>query len=264
MRRLQALSALCLILACAACGRSDVRDASAAVTKAAASFAATADPGHTGQVARAADPAVKASFDTLTDTRPPDSVTLDRLDDLNGWLRAIAESELVYLLAGTGYADLDDLSKATDVEKINTALNRNVIIYAAEMGRLYDAQLAVMGTICDTVTAEEAAHPDAPDKDKTQNGLRQIRSGVVQTVTSLLVEIGFDGMSDEWRTARIAALRSFAPHAVRLLDATGRDGLRDAAKAATASLPETSPVRPGLRALAAGFAADGTPDPPHP
>lgn len=264
MYRLRALPLLCLILSVAACGRSDVRDSSAAVTKAAASFAAAADPGHTGHPARADDPAVKASFDTLTNTRPPAAVPMDRLEDINGWLLAVAQSELVYLLAGTGYANLDDLSKATDIDKINTALNRNAIIYAPEMGRLYDAQLAVMGALCDTVAAEESAHPDSPDNAKVQSGLDKIRSGVVQAVTSLLVEIGFDGMSDDWRTARIAALRSFAPQAVKLLGATERTTLRDAASAAVASLPETSPARSGLRALAASFAPDEMPDPPHP
>ncbi len=245
------------MLLAAGCDRqaAAVKDSAASVGKAAAAFAAAADPNHTGHIARADDPAVKAYIDTLTDTRPPAMAPFDALGDLADWGKDVALSEMVYLLAGTGYASLADAEKATDPQKLNADVNRNAVLYAPELGRFYDAQLAVMGVMSDTIFAEMGAQPAADANEKTKRGMLKFKAGTMQAVESLIATIALDGMSDGWRAARIEALEAFAAQADKLLDATERATLHDAATAAAGTLHE-SEIAQKLRRLARTFAPD--------
>jgi hypothetical protein len=257
MSRSRAIIAFAVLLLCAGCDRQAaiVKDSAASVDKAAAAFAAAADPNHTGHVARAGDPAVKAYFDTLTDTRPPASVPFDALGDLAEWGKDIALAEMAYVLAGTGYSTLAEAEKATDQQKLNADVNRNAVFYAPELARLYDAQLAVMGAMSDTISAEEGAQPAANANDKIKSGMQKFKGGLMQAVESMIATFALDGMSDAWRAARIEALQSFAPKADKLLDATERATLRDAVTAAAGTLHDPS-IALKLQALARAFAAD--------
>ena len=104
----------------------------------------------TGQPPRQSDPAVaKALLDTIFDTsvdvlNGPPPVTFAQFLDVNNWLMAVVNVGLVYVTAGTGFSDFTTLASLNSVTaKQQAQMNANVISYAPEMGRYYDAQLAV-------------------------------------------------------------------------------------------------------------------------
>jgi hypothetical protein len=123
----------------------------AAIDKAASDFLAKAtDAKKTGMVPRETDPAVAPLLDTVFDTSvlshgPMDFADLDKLGD---WLDRLNAVGLVYQNAAR---------QAHDVG-----------LFSAEIGRFFDAALAVLQASVDCDVANSDAHPDVKPTAKDQ------------------------------------------------------------------------------------------------
>jgi hypothetical protein len=185
-----------------------------------------------GQVPRASDANVKALLDVVLDTSdlalaPPSP--FDQIANLSNRLLAITHVGLVYTLAGTGFASLDDLAKATDINKLTAQVNHNTVFYAVEMGRYFDAQLVVSGAMIRCVAAKMHSDPKGFDNDQSRRGVAGMQSGVTQTVNGVLQTLGVPGLSGEWQRARIVAIVAIAPDLVKFLAPQQRKELHDTA-----------------------------------
>jgi hypothetical protein len=251
MRRSLHVIALLSILAASAVG-AHALDAGKveAVTKAADAFAALAKDSHTtGQPPRQSDAAAKPLLDLVLDTTEINRgrVPWNQLLTLNGWNLAVIKVGLVYMLAGTGATDLAALNDKPDAA---AKVDRNTVAFAPELGRYFDAQLRLQGAIMDTVqeflrTAQRAQL----DNPQFKSGVGQIRSGVAQTITGMLGTFTLEGVTDDWRRARLTVANAIAPKAAKFLPAEEAGSVRAAALEVAGQMSDAK-VKGGLTALA--------------
>jgi len=190
-----------------------------AISKAADNFVEMAKDSHkTGQPPRQSDPAAKPLIDLVFDTSEIEHgqpVPWDELTTLNGWNRAAIRVGLVYFLAGTGATDLESLK---DDPRAADKANRNAAEFAPEFGRYSDAQLRLQAASIDSVQAHMKTAPRAEIEHRSfQTGLTNISKGVAQAMTGLLGAFVIDGMTDDWRLARLSVAAALAPKAARFM-----------------------------------------------
>ncbi|HEY2707498.1 MAG TPA: hypothetical protein VGI95_05535 [Caulobacteraceae bacterium] len=223
MRRHLTLLAILLLAACEQGGgnaattpgaaKPDLAAASAAAQKAADQFAGlTKVSGTSGQVPRATDPTAGPLLDAIFDTSalPATPPSFDAIGDVNGWLGAVVKTGQVYVLAGAGDA-------AVPNPEMGAIANKNMIAYAPEVGRYFDAQLALMGEESPMLAQFAADNPDSMKDPKRAAGLTQARNGVAQTLSSIIAALAVPGLTDDWRRARIKAMIAMTPKAAQLL-----------------------------------------------
>ncbi|MDC7788021.1 hypothetical protein PQJ75_29555 [Rhodoplanes sp. TEM] len=208
----------------------------------------------TGRMPRESDPTVRQLLDTVFDTRDVRGpISFQELAPLSQRMVTGARIGTAYMLAGTGAPDLPALAKDPQAD---AKVNRNVVRFAPEMGRFLDFELRIQGAIVEAVLvqlagmrAEEAARPNV------QAGIASIRQGSLRTVASVIETLAVDGLSDDWRRARLPALAAIAPRLARFLEPAQRAELGRLAAACADAMTD-----PGLkRSLAAfGRTVDGT------
>jgi hypothetical protein len=201
----------------------------AAVDKAADAFVKLGkDAYKTGKPPRQSDPQAAKLLDTIFGTAKlndgPGPVPFAQLDKLNGWLWCVLQTGAIYVLAGTG---VDDINKASSADEKQIGLN--LVAFAPEIGRYYDAQLAVSRAETDTIVAELAAHPDQFTTSKAVHGLATTRGGLTQTLIGVVTTFPFTGLDPAWIRDREVALMAIAPSAVKFLEADSRKQIADAA-----------------------------------
>lgn len=141
----------------------------------------------TGLPPRQSDPAVAKLLDTIFGTdvlNGPPPVTFAQFLAVNDWLLQVVNTGLVYVTAGTNIADFMALTSIS--AEAQTRMNANVIAFAPEIGRYYDAQLAVSRVEIDLVIGELAAHPDDYKSGTKAQGVGEMRSGLAQTLTGVV------------------------------------------------------------------------------
>jgi hypothetical protein len=219
--------------------------------KASDAFAALGkDAYKTGQPPRQSDPAVKALLDAIFDTSvlsgsPP--VTFARFLDVNNWLMEVVNVGLVYVTAGTGFSDFTTLASHTTAAQ--TQMNANVIAYAPEMGRYYDAQLAVSKVEIDLISAELAAHPDDYKTGPRAQGVGEMREGLAQTLSGVVETFQLPGIEAAWLRDRLPALLALAPTAAKFIETDAKQRLRNLAlRVANASSDDA--IKAGLNSFA--------------
>ena len=208
----------------------------------------------TGQPPRQSDPAAKALLDTIFDTsvlNGPPPVTFAQFLDVNNWLMAVVNVGLVYVTAGTGFSDFTTLASHTTAAQAQ--MNANVISYAPEMGRYYDAQLAVSKVEIDLISAELAAHPDNYKTGDKAKGVGEMREGLAQTLAGVVETFTLPGIDPAWLRDRLPALLALAPTAAKFIDADAKQQLHNlAAKVAAASSDDA--IKAGLNSFAQALA----------
>lgn len=225
------------------------------VKKAGAAFLALGkDAYKTGQPPRQSDPAAGKLLDTIFNTdalNGPPPVTFAQFLDVNNWLAQVVNVGLVYVTAGTGIADPAGLTSVTT--KAQAQMNANVIAYAPEMGRYYDAQLNVSRVEIDLIAGEVAAHPDDFKSGNKAQGISQMRAGLAQTIVGVIETFGLAGVDPGWLRARLPALQALTPTAAKFLQPDQKQQIHDlAAKAAAASGDDA--IKAGLSAVAQAIA----------
>lgn len=207
------------------------------------------------QPPRQSDPAVKALLDTVLDTSAlagPPPVSFAQFLDVNNWLEQVVKVGLVYVTAGTGIADFGSLTSIAPAAQAQ--MNSNVISYAPEMGRYYDAQLAVTKAEIDLIIGELAAHPDAYKSGTKAQGIEEMRSGLTQTLAGVVETFQLPGVNSAWLRDRLPALQSLAPTAAKFLQADAKKQLHDLAVKVAASAPSDSGIAGGLNSFAQAVA----------
>jgi hypothetical protein len=191
------------------------------------------DAFETGRPPRQTDPGVKSLLDRVfgTDVLARRTVGESDLGATADWSMAVVKAGAVYILAGTG---ISDFSKMTNDPKLPERINQNVVAFAPEMGRYFDAQLAVMGGMLDAINASMAGGKTS--NAKVESGLEKVRRGITATLTGALSTVATGGLSDEWRRARLPALKAAAPKAAKLLLGDQCHAVRDAAVQAAGML----------------------------
>jgi hypothetical protein len=226
-----------------------------AIKQAAGDFLALAKGSETsGQPPRQTDPKVKGLLDTVFDTTVLETEQpLPRADmnNTNEWMMQVLSVGVVYILAGTGYADfskLDNLDQAAQ-QTLQQQVAKNTVAFAPEMGRYLDAQVAVFGALVWSVSADMAAVPDNFKSAQSQDGVSKMRSGLVNTLTGVLTTLPTDGLNEDWRQQRIPALAAVAPKAAAFLLPDQRKAVHDVALQVAGQMTDAS-VKNGLTAFA--------------
>ena len=227
-----------------------VKNASAAAHKAADQFVALAHGSETsGQAPRQTDPAAGPLLDAVFNTSvlhggPIPSVS--QIDPINDWLLSTFKVGQVYMLAGTG---LTDITKATD-PATEARAEANVVTYAPEFGRYIDAQLSVLDETAVVFNKELAANPGfATANADTTRGVAKVKSGVTTTLIGDIATLQTQGLTDEWRRARMAPLLAAAPDAAKLVPPADKTKLHDTALQVAAVLTD-----PEVKAKLTSFA----------
>lgn len=195
----------------------------AAAQKAAADFVKLAgNSARTGKPPRESDPKVKALLDIVLDTG---AITMPEFSDLPAITRWLANADrvgLVYMLAGTG---TNNLAAAAN-PKIADRIGKNIAEFQDEYGRFVDFQVALSGFTLDAIRAKIDSAPEKERSNpKFQAGFLQVTGGIAQTVAGAVSTFAADGITDDWRRARLAQLRAIAPKAAEIMPKDMRDKL---------------------------------------
>ncbi|HEV2186307.1 MAG TPA: hypothetical protein VGR70_03820 [Stellaceae bacterium] len=208
----------------------------------------------TGQPPRQSDPAVAKLLDTIFDTSAlngPPPVTFAQFLDVNNWLMQVVNTGLIYVTAGTGIADLGSLQGVT--AKQQAQMNANVIAYAPEMGRYYDAQLGVSKVEIDLVNVELAAHPDDYKTGNRAQGIGKMRSGLAQTLEGVIETFQLSGVDPAWLRDRLPPLAALAPTAAKFLLPDQKQQVHDLAVTVAAASSDNA-IKTGLNSVAQALA----------
>jgi hypothetical protein len=208
----------------------------------------------TGQPPRQSDPAVKQLLDTIFDTSvlngsPPTAFA--QFLDVNNWLLQVVNTGLIYVTAGTGIADFSSVTSVS--VKAQAQMNANVIAFAPEMGRYYDAQLAVSKVEIDLIAAELVAHPDAYKSRTKAEGIAKMRSGLAQTLAGVIETLQLSGVDPAWLRDRLPALMALAPTAAKFLEPDQKRQVHDLAVKVAAEASDDA-VKTGLNSFAQALA----------
>jgi hypothetical protein len=251
MRRWAMVGAALALAACSqgtgngATAGSALDQASAAAHKAADQFVAMTQTGALPPRATdaTAGPLLNAVFNTAA--LPTTPVSGKELDAVNDWLNSANRVGIVYVLAGTGVSSL----AAANTPAVDQQAGANVVTYAPEMGRYFDAQLAIMGLEANSLAQSLATDPGQTSNAEVAGGLTKMRGGLVGTSSGLLNVLAGAGPTDDWKEARGKALVAFAPSAAKLLLPADRESLQQ-----LATLAVTQTTDPTLKGEFSQFA----------
>ena len=173
---------------------------------------------NTGNPPREADPAAKGLIEAVFDTRDVEAaktIPSQAISPLSERMVTGLKIGVVYMLAGTGAADLTEVGKVADADM---KVNLNVIKFAPEMGRYYDFQLRIQGALMDAVLTRMAtAKPADIAQPSFQAGLAEMRGGSARSVAGVIESLAINGVTDAWLRDRQPALTSIAPKLAKFL-----------------------------------------------
>lgn len=202
-----------------------------AAEKAANDFARLGrDSFKSGQPPRESDPAVKALLDIAFDSSAgsPSSIEFSDLPRINQWMANGDKIGIVYMLAGTGTSNL---AQAATNPKTAKLIPKNIASFQVEYGRFTDFQLALWNLALDAIVAKIDAASEAERKNpKFVGGYIQFSNIIAQSIAGVLSTFATDGITDEWRRARLVPLKEIVPKARQALPLPMREKLRELAR----------------------------------
>ena len=167
---------------------------------------------------RQSNPEVMRLLDAVFDLRDVEAaktIAAADLAPLGQRMMAGIKVGLVYLLAGTGATDFAQLGIS---QAAADKLNQNVVKFDPEVGRMYDFQMRVQAAVIDAALARIAtATPAEQAQPNFQGGLQQMRAGTAQSVRGVVETLSVNGLTEEWRRARLPVLALIAPKLSRFL-----------------------------------------------
>jgi hypothetical protein len=239
--------AAALFLTTAPAGAEMDQNKVAAAQKAAGDFVKLArNAAKTGKPPRESDPAVKALLDTVLDTSAMRSPEFSDIPRITQWLANADKVGLVYMMAGTGSNNL----AAARNPKIADRIGRNIAEFQDEYGRFVDFQLALSGFTVDAIRAKlDQASEKERKNPKFQGGFVQAASGITQTIAGTLSAFTTEGISDDWRRARLMSLNAIAPKLAETLPKPMRDKLGEFTREIGEQVSDPH-IKDGVKALA--------------
>jgi hypothetical protein len=221
-----------------------------AATAAADKFVAkSAGSEKSGDAPRQSDPAVMQMLDAVFDLRDVQGhpVPFSQIGDLSQRMMTGLKVGVVYMLAGTGAIDLNQIGQVADA---TTKVNLNVIKFGPEMGRFFDYQLRIQTAVVDTVLTRLAvASRTEVANPKFQSGLADIRGGSQRVASGLIETLAVNGVTDAWRRERMPALLAMAPSLAKFLQPDQKAQLHELA-IACANVMDDAQVKDGLQQFA--------------
>jgi len=209
------------------------------------------DSEKTGNAPRESDPAVARLLDAVFDSRDvqnPTTITFAQLGPLSERMITGVKVGVIYMLAGTGVTDLTQMANDP---KADEKVNLNVIKFAPEMGRFFDFQMRIQGAVVDgTLTHLATAKPEELARPNVQSGLANIRQGSARAVAGAIETLAVNGLTEEWRQARMPAISAMAPRLAKFLQADQKAELKQLATAC-ADVMEDAQVKKALQDFAA-------------
>lgn len=189
-----------------------------AAKKAAATFLTVAkDASKTGDPPREQNASIKQLLEVVFDTADIDAaktVSFQALTPLSERALVGVQVATVYMLAGTGVNQLAELG---NVENAGDKVNLNTVNFAPEMGRFFDFQMKVQTAIIEAVLSRLAtAKPNDLSKPKFQSGVADIRDGSARAMSGVIETLALNGLTEEWRRARLPALMKAAPQSCKV------------------------------------------------
>jgi hypothetical protein len=185
------------------------------------------DSAKTGKPPRESTPEVKALLDKAFDTSATSAtgVEFSDLPRINQWMAIGDRVGLIYMLAGTG---TNNLMQAATNPKTAKLIPQNIATFEAEYGRFSDFQIALWGYALDAIAAKLATAPAAErENPKFKGGLNQIGGSIAQTIAGVITTFTTEGISDDWRRARLKALNEIAPNVAKAMPAPIRAKLQE-------------------------------------
>ncbi len=215
----------------------------AAIDQAADAFLAkAAEAKKTGMLPRQSDPSIGPLLDTVFDTSPLSHGTIDYADFFNlaQWLRRIADVGGVYTAAARR--------------------NRDAGIFAAEIGRFFDASVVVIAAEIDCMAGELATHQDPKRSAGDQREGLELRGGATGAIVALIGLMRAPGVTVGWVQDRLGVLTAAAPSLARFLTPEQLVRLRATTLRLAAEIRDKK-LRPSFDRLAEALAE---PPPPLP
>jgi len=254
MQRIWSIGAAFIVFALAS-GSAKALDAAKAqaITRAADSYLSLAkDSARTGRVPRQTDATAKPLLDLVFDVsalQEPKPVESADIPHLSSWLGAVIKVGGVFLLAGTGASGnaVPKDPKARDI------IDGNIGRFAQEIGRYVDAQTSIQAALIEAMTGLLWGAPrEQLEQANVRDGVAQLRNGLAQSLSGILLMLANDGLSDEWRRARLPALASVAAKAAQFLLPEDVRALHDTALVVAGKMADPT-VKAGLTLYAAAF-----------
>ena len=210
------------------------------------------DSAKTGKPPRESDPAVKALLDKVFDTTATSTIGVEFSDlpGINRWMAIGDRVGLVYMLAGTG---TNNLMQAATNPKTAKLIPVNIAAFEAEYGRFSDFQVALWSYALDAIAAKLATAPAAErDNPKFKGGLNQVGGSIAQTIAGVITTFTTEGISDDWRRARLTLLNEVAPKVAKAIPAPIRTKLQEITLNVSEKMQDPQ-IKENVKALAETF-----------
>jgi hypothetical protein len=165
-----------------------------------------------GAPPRQTDPTAGPLLDAVLDTDaiPIFTRTVSDVQAFERWEQAVSEVGRVYVLAGSGVTDAPTPSDAVKAQS-----DRNLVTFAPELGRYFDADVVLASRHC--ATLYYLAVTRRLDDDHRQAVMEAIEPAVEQAYRASLGMIAIAGPSDDWKEARAKVLVATAPRIASVL-----------------------------------------------
>lgn len=212
--------------------------AKVAAAKAAADEFLALPKGANGGMPRQSDPKAKALLDKVFDRSAlgREVLPIGESGKVGELLNNANRVGFAYMLAGTGQSDLGKIAEDPKAMELG---EKNMSTYAPELGRWFDYQMIIQGSIADSTNAFLAsAKKDVLERPQVKDGLGNIRQGLARSLGGMFQTMAGDGLDDGWRRERMVALAEIAPKAAKLLAPDDARTLRQQANALADALTD--------------------------
>jgi len=206
-----------------------------------------------GRPPRYGEPTIATLLDRIFDLSEIEGATLAVADvaRANDWFGAGDRVGSVYILAGTGVSDINRLPNDPNIQR---RTHRNVAEFAPEFARYLDFQVRLAGMMMDAELKRAAkGGPDA-ERPEVMREIADVRITLAETLTGDLTTLAYDGLTDDWRRARLAVMMQVVPKAATFLLPEQLRSVRDRALTVMTFVREKS-VQDQIKDLADALAA---------
>ena len=213
-------------------------------------MARATDAYQSGAPPRQSEPVVNTQLATILDVAGLPSKTLagGEIDEAIRWFNSGDTVGAVYLLAGTGVNDVAQLPPDDATQK---TLRENVVKFSGEYGRYLDFQITLLAAIADAQASyATGGPPDEIDSADYRRKVSDIRALLTQALKTDFISLVYDGLTSDWRLARLDAIASVGPIAARVLPRDELAAIRDQANLTLPYFSNDATVRLRVSAVA--------------
>jgi hypothetical protein len=187
------------------------------------------DAYQSGAPPRQSEPVVNTQLATILDVAglPAKTLAGGDIDEAIRWFNSGDTVGAVYLLAGTG---VNDIAQLPPDDATQRKLRENVVKFSDEYGRYLDFQITLLAAIADAqANFSSGGPPDEIDSAAYRRKVSDIRGLLAQALKTDFISLVYDGLTSDWRLARLDAIARVGPIATRVLPRDELAAIRDQA-----------------------------------